>query len=225
MGGTPSRNTWGMAVVILMTGAVVAGAIFVSRSAGYLKAQVNIPDEPQGQLAVAVTQERDAEQPPLIVWYTDLNCEFCRYFYHEVWLPVQEKYVKTNQVMAEARLFPIGKLYGEESDHVDLAYCLEEQGKFDEVLRLAFPESQLPSMSRLREQIVGLAADGAALAKCMEDQAGRVRAGQVSRTAVQIGVAKVPAMQIGETLYEDINTFAQADELIDKALAKRRGYE
>ncbi len=218
----PSQNGWGLAVAILMIGSVVAGGLYILKAP---RAEVQNSVGEQGQVAGEVFSNEDQTEPqegsvtaPVkIVLYTDLDCDFCRHFYQSVWQPARDQYFETGKVQAVVRVFPLGKLYNQENDVAELAYCAYQQGEFFEIMNAVFEGEKYMPTEQIKE-IINTYVDKVALDNCQQSGIGRMMLGQASQQALEVGVTSVPAIEINGQVYENVTTFAQLQEILAQVL-------
>jgi protein-disulfide isomerase len=219
----PSNNLWGLSVAILVLGGVVAGALYISNK----KFEGEVAGE-KIQVVEAINSEptEGAEDALLeVILYTDLDCEFCRNFDHEVWQRFRHEYLETGKVRALVRLFPIGRLYAEDAGLTETTYCAYKQGMFNEAIEVSFKDQQLPMMDEAVSRVTQLVPDPVALRDCVESGEGAVMVSQASRKAIKTGVTAVPAIEIAGNVYEDVNSFEELSRIVNAILNIEEDYE
>lgn len=179
-------------VAVLVTVVVVGWAYFKPKATA---PGTRIPTEPISIDGASIMGKPDA--PLVLVIYSDFQCPFCAKFATETWPILQEKYVKTGQVMAAFRHLALPN-HQFAAGAAAAAECAGEQTKFWEMHDLLFKDQ-----SRLRpEQLVAAATslglDGASFERCLSR--GSEKTANDRQAAVALGIRATPTFFVGRLL-------------------------
>ncbi len=132
-----SKNPLSIPIAIVVAGALIAGAVFLSRGGS---AVTNQSGDTTTKAAEATSQEisiktvtaadhtiGNPEAPLSIVVYTDLECPFCKTF-HSTMQKVADTYGKDGKVLWVYRHFPLEQLHPKAPKEAEATECAAELG-------------------------------------------------------------------------------------------------
>lgn len=138
----PARNSLSIPLAIVIAGALVAVAVYVSRGgapATDTAAQqqnttppVAQPTQVESAITVRAIGEADHSlgnpaSPLAVIVYTDLECPFCKSF-HNTMRQVADTYGKNGSVLWVYRHFPLTELHSKAAKESEAAECAAELG-------------------------------------------------------------------------------------------------
>ena len=124
---TQTRNSYAVPIAIVVAGALIAGAVFFTRSEG------NTPITSGGGTAsMRPIDSKDhiignPEAPIIVVEYSDTECPYCKNF-HTTMREIMATYGKDGKVAWVYRHFPIPSLHAKATKEAEALECAAELG-------------------------------------------------------------------------------------------------
>ncbi len=154
------------------TGPTVNG-VATTASATESAAQVALPSEPISLEGAAVLG--DAKASVVLVEYSDFQCSFCAKFALEVLPRLEERYVKSGQLLIAFRHFPIEKTHPLARRAAEVSVCAAKEGRFWPMHHLLFQRQRDLSNTVMSELAAGLGLDRARLEACRTAESKKVQ--------------------------------------------------
>lgn len=177
----PRTNSLGIPVAIVISAALIAGAIYFSGTKAVPPQQVNTADTQEEQATpdteVAPVTEADhirgnPNAPIMLVEYSDYDCPYCKSF-HETMNQIMTEYGTSGQVAWVYRHFPLEQLHQNAPKLAEASECVAELGgndafwKFSDLIFGERGVNEQTSLSKLPEYAKSAGVDAAKFESCL----------------------------------------------------------
>lgn len=210
---------------IIAAGALIAGAVVYSNSAGIgARTRGTTAAVSLGQkIATGNIQDDDPalgnpNAPVTIVEFSDFQCPYCEKFFQGTERQIIEKYVKTGKVRFVYRDFPLSSRHPMAQKAAEAGECAHEQDKFWEYHNMIFKNQPDLNADNLKKWARDLGLDAGKFNACLD---GSKYAGEVQKDlddGVALGVTGTPTNFINGKFIEGAVPFNQIEPLIESAL-------
>lgn len=179
---TPARsNSLGIPVAIVISAALIAGAIYFSGSKGVAPVVTNTDGTEEEQVTpeVEVVPVTEADHirgnpnaPIMLVEYSDYDCPYCKNF-HETMNQIMTEYGTSGQVAWVYRHFPLEQLHQNAPKLAEASECVAELGgndafwKFSDLIFGERSVNEQTSLSKLPEYARTAGVDSAKFESCL----------------------------------------------------------
>ena len=203
-----SAKSWGLAVAIVVGGAIVALAVYASQASRHnvtnslsaaappVLEKVVVPINPTDPVIGVPTA------PVTIILFSDGQCSYCNQWHRTTLASLQERYLDSGQARLVYKDFPLLEIHPQAQLAAEAGQCAHTQGNFWEYRALLAQPTATITEAMLHSYAEQLALDPAIFSRCITNHE---TAPQIT-ASVQAGIAAVvtstPTFIINGTLLE-----------------------
>lgn len=239
----PLANPYILPLAILLSGAMIAGAILYTqwpgRSGGALPtATAPAPAASPGESREVVVEIAEAPRrgrataPLMLIEFSDYQCPFCARHVRETWPQIEREYVRTGKVQYVFKDFPLERIHPQAFRAAEAAHCAGEQGKFWEMHDRLFADQAALSAGDFRRLAEELRMDLSRFQACMESGRYAARIRRDLAEGNRLGITGTPTFLLGFTpssgaavravkIIRGAKSFSEFQQAIEELLAKR----
>lgn len=223
-----NRGNFSIFLAIIISGIIIAGAIFWTRSDKNLTSPA-APISSDAPSGVSLTGFNSDDYPMLgnpaapvaMTVFSDFQCHFCKTFSQTIEPLIIEKYVKPGKVKIVYRDFAF--LSEESNWAAEAAHCANEQRKYwDYVERLhsVQPGHDQSAFSRdnLKKLAQDLGLDTSQFNQCFDSSKYVRRVKNSFEEGVKVGVKGTPTVFINNQLIDGVQPLSTYEEAIEREL-------
>lgn len=226
---TKNSSNVGIAVAIVLAGAIVGAALYFRPDGGSSVATGS--PVPAGQVAgeqrVNIAVEADdpvlgaADAPVTIVEFSDLECPYCQRHHQLTFPQLKQQYIDTGKVRYVFKHFPLIQIHPHARPAAEISQCANAQGKFWEFADKAFANQKALTDPDLQRYATEVGVDAATLQDCLANATTAQIVSADQQAGVAAGVTGTPGFFINGQRLEGAQPFETFKAVIEAELAKK----
>lgn len=222
------KNTYILAVAIIIAGAMVSGTfIYLEKTGGDQEEETDQGSEEREEISVDARdadidewpKKGDADAPIVIVEYSDYACPFCKKLRDGAISSIEEDYIESGEVLLVFKDYPV--VGGDRA--AEAAHCAGEQDAYWEYHDILFENQQADrtkwgdlEVHRGYADVIGI--NGDELVECFEDRRYRQKVIDSAREAQAMGGEGTPYTVVNDQPVPGAQSYEVFQQIIESQL-------
>lgn len=180
---------------LLGVAAVVLLWVHLRPAAGQVARGLLLPEEPVSLAGAQLIGNPNARVGLLV--FSDFECPYCGDFARDTWPALEERYVRTGQVLVAFRHLPIEQIHLHARRAAEAAVCAGRQGRFWDMHDRLFSDQGGLGEAGVVAAATALGLDLNPFAACLDSDETAAAVDRDQRLAGSLGITGTPTFMVG----------------------------